>query len=117
MGPQDQPDYFNSVFELTTRLTPLDLLQHLQTIEARCDRQRSGERWGPRTLDLDLLLHQNKRIDLPQLVVPHYGIAERNFMLLPLHEIAPKLRVPGHGLVSALLPCIAGQGVAFLEEI
>jgi 2-amino-4-hydroxy-6-hydroxymethyldihydropteridine diphosphokinase len=94
MGPQDQDDYINAVVQLRTQLAPLDLLDQLQRLENQHGRVRLGERWGPRTLDLDLLLYGDKCIDLPRLKVPHYGITERNFVVLPLFDIAPKLIFP-----------------------
>jgi len=103
MGPQDQPDYLNAVVGLQTRLAALNLLRELQNIEHQHGRVRNGERWGPRTLDLDLLLYADDIIDSPDLSVPHPGIAERAFVLLPLAEIAPDLIVPNKGTVSELL--------------
>ncbi len=94
MGPQDQDDYINAVVQLQTRLEPLALLDALQALEHEHGRVRLGERWGPRTLDLDLLLYGDKCIDHPRLKVPHYGITERNFVLLPLFDIAPDFIFP-----------------------
>jgi len=105
MGPQDQPDYLNAVVGLQTRLTAFKLLCELQNIENLHGRVRDGERWGPRTLDLDILLYADDIIDTPALSVPHPGIAERSFVLLPLAELAPDLIVPNKGTVSKL----AGQ--------
>jgi len=103
MGPQDQPDYLNAVVGLQTELSAFDLLNELQRIENQHGRLRDGERWGPRTLDLDLLLYAEEVIDTPELSVPHPGIAERSFVLLPLSELAPDLVVPNKGAVSNLL--------------
>lgn len=94
MGPGDQPEYVNAVAVLETRLSPLGLLDHLQRIEADEGRVRDGSRWGPRTLDLDLLLYGDQRIDHARLTVPHPGIAERRFVLCPLYEVAPQLVLP-----------------------
>lgn len=102
MGPQDQPDYVNAVALLETRLPPLQLLHELQQIENQQGRVRQ-RRWGERTLDLDLLLYGDQCIDLPELVVPHIGLAERNFVLYPLHEIAPELHIPKLGALQQLL--------------
>ncbi len=102
MGPQDQPDYLNAVAALETALPPLALLAELQAMEAAHQRVR-GERWGPRTLDLDLLLYADQTIDLPTLTVPHPGLYERNFVLYPLAEIAPGLVIPGVGVLDELL--------------
>ncbi len=102
LGPADQPDYLNAVALLETELAPLALLDRLQALENAQGRVRT-RRWGPRTLDLDLLLYDRRRIDHPRLQVPHPGIAERDFVLKPLAEIAPGLEVPGLGRVAALL--------------
>jgi 2-amino-4-hydroxy-6-hydroxymethyldihydropteridine diphosphokinase len=102
MGPQDQPDYVNAVLAVTTSLLPLDLLHALQAIENEQGRVR-GERWGARTLDLDVLLYGDQCIDLPELVVPHIGLAHRAFVLYPLYEVAPQLHVPGKGDLKDLL--------------
>jgi 2-amino-4-hydroxy-6-hydroxymethyldihydropteridine diphosphokinase len=103
MGPKDQPDYVNAVMAVTTELTPTALLQCLQRIENEHGRVRTGERWGPRTLDLDLLLFGCEQIQLPDLTVPHVGIADREFVLYPLVEIAPDLIVPGKGSLRDLV--------------
>ena len=103
MGPQDQPDYFNAFMTVETTLLPMVLLRALQTIENAQGRIRKTERWGPRTLDLDILLYDDQTIDLPDLTVPHLGITERAFVLYPLFEIAPHLQVPGHGALADLL--------------
>ncbi len=102
MGPPDQPDYVNAVAELHTALPALALLDALQSIENAHHRVR-GERWGPRTLDLDLLLYGQEVIDLERLKVPHPGIARRPFVLQPLAEIDRDLQVPGMGRVQDLL--------------
>jgi 2-amino-4-hydroxy-6-hydroxymethyldihydropteridine diphosphokinase len=102
MGPQDQPDYVNAVLAVATVLPPLGLLHALQAIENEQGRVR-GERWGARTLDLDVLLYGDQCIDLPELIVPHPGLAQRAFVLYPLYEIAPLLHVPGKGDLKGLL--------------
>jgi len=99
---EDQPDYINAVAKLDTALNPQDLLHELQHLETRHNRVRA-ERWGPRTLDLDILLYDNSIIESPELTVPHPGLYERNFVLYPLAEIAPDLDIPGVGLLSELL--------------
>lgn len=101
MGPQDQPDYVNAAALLRTRLTAQALLQELQALERRQGRVRE-RRWGPRTIDLDLLLWGGATINEPGLIVPHPGLHERPFVLYPLAEIAPGLHVPGRGRVDAL---------------
>ncbi|HID83268.1 MAG TPA: 2-amino-4-hydroxy-6-hydroxymethyldihydropteridine diphosphokinase [Chromatiales bacterium] len=103
MGPDDQPDYVNAVARIDTRLTPLALLDRLQWIERRQGRVRKSVRWGPRTLDLDLLLYGRKRIRQRRLIVPHYDLAERDFVIIPLLDVANgDLNIPGIGLLSAL---------------
>jgi len=103
MGPQDQPDYVNAVMGIATDLPPITLLHCLQSIENAHGRVRVGERWGARTLDLDILVYGVQRIDLPDLTVPHTGLAERSFVLYPLYEIAPQLEIPGKGKVADLV--------------
>lgn len=106
MGPQDQPDYINAVAQLATTLAPLTLLDELQRIEREQGRVRKDERWGPRTLDLDLLLFGDQIIESPRLTVPHYGMKQREFVLLPLYEIVPDLRLPcGSALRELALQC------------
>ncbi|MFT4937265.1 MAG: 2-amino-4-hydroxy-6-hydroxymethyldihydropteridine diphosphokinase [Paraglaciecola sp.] len=94
MGPQDQPDYVNAVLCLHSTFPALRLLSMLQKVEQQHGRERKNNRWGPRTLDLDILLYGQEFIDLAHLVVPHYGMKQREFVLYPLHEIAPDLRLP-----------------------
>lgn len=119
MGPKDQPDFINAAAALLTRLEPHKLLAELQQTEDRHERIRAGTRWGPRTLDLDLLLFGDHRVAATGLVVPHPGIAERNFVLLPLDEIAPHLVVPGLGTVRKLRNELAASnaGQARIEKI
>ncbi|CAH9053386.1 2-amino-4-hydroxy-6-hydroxymethyldihydropteridinepyrophosphokinase [Pseudoalteromonas holothuriae] len=94
MGPQDQPDYVNAVACLNTSLEALDLLDALQSIELEQGRQRKDERWGARTLDLDILLFGNEVMQTSRLTVPHYGLCDREFVVYPLLEIAPELILP-----------------------
>lgn len=102
MGPPDQPAYVNAVVKLCTRLAPVALLDALLEIERHHGRVRNGRKWGPRTLDLDILVYGDRVIQEPRLTVPHPGIAERPFVLVPLHDIEPELEVPGVGTVSTL---------------
>lgn len=90
VGPQDQPDFINAVAALETRLSPLALLDQLQALEQR-HRRRRQRHWGPRTLDLDLLLYAQQLCTSPRLRVPHQHMHERAFVLVPLHELAPTL--------------------------
>ena len=96
MGPQDQPDYVNAVACVKTALEPEQLLVLTQAIELEHGRVRKEERWGPRTLDIDILLFGNDVIDTPRLTVPHYGLTEREFVVYPLLEIAPTLVLPNN---------------------
>ena len=112
MGPAGQPDYVNAVAELSTGLEPEDLLQRLHGIEAAHGRVRSGDRWGPRTLDLDLLLYGDFQVLRPELTLPHPGLARRAFVLLPLLEIAgPEMPIPGHGRLASLVAACDRSGV------
>ena len=117
MGPQDQPDYVNAVALLRTDMEPLALLDALLGIEKQMGRDRDNSiHWGPRIIDLDLLVYGDETIDLPRLTVPHSGISERNFVLLPLAEIAPELNVPGQGEVRALAARFATDELRRLPE-
>jgi 2-amino-4-hydroxy-6-hydroxymethyldihydropteridine diphosphokinase len=111
LGPQDQPNYINAVAALDTTLTSSELLHMLHGIEQAQGRVRDGSRWGPRTLDLDILLFGDECINQPQLVVPHPGLYERNFVLYPLSEIAPELVIPGRGALSDLLAQCPATGL------
>lgn len=93
IGPGQQPDYLNGVAEIKSALAPLELLSALQHIEQLHRRQRL-QRWGPRTLDLDILLYGDQRIDLPQLQIPHPRMLERSFVVYPLYDLAPLLQLP-----------------------
>ena len=114
--PTDQPAYINAVARLETQLSVTALLDALQAIEAQHGRVRSGERWGPRTLDLDILLYGDAQIDTPRLRVPHPGLAERNFVLQPLAEIAPTLDIPGLGALRELVMQCPVAGLERLTE-
>jgi 2-amino-4-hydroxy-6-hydroxymethyldihydropteridine diphosphokinase len=103
MGPADQPDYINAVAELETALAPQELLLALQAIEQTQGRVRTGQRWGARTLDLDLLLYGDEVINTDSLQVPHPGLAERDFVLVPLAEIAPDIVIPGQPALKQLI--------------
>ncbi|HDJ2741481.1 TPA: 2-amino-4-hydroxy-6-hydroxymethyldihydropteridine diphosphokinase [Salmonella bongori] len=94
LGPQDQPDYLNVAVALETALAPEILLNHTQHIELQQGRVRKAERWGPRTLDIDIMLFGDWLIQTERLTVPHYDMKNRGFMLWPLFEIAPDLIFP-----------------------
>ena len=103
MGPQDQPDYINAVIELSTDLNAENLLDCLQEIENKQGRIRS-QRWGARTLDLDILLYGKEEINTERLTVPHYGMSERNFVLYPLSDLVDKdFEIPKVGKLKQLL--------------
>lgn len=93
LGPQDQPDYLNAAVEISTALSPLALLDELQRIENEQGRVRL-RRWGERTLDLDILLYGDEIIQTERLTVPHYDMHNREFVIVPLAEIAPNLILP-----------------------
>ena len=109
-GVLDQPDFLNAAVALETALEPYDLLDALLAIERAAGRQRSGERWGPRTLDLDLLHVVGRTVNEARLSLPHPHIADRAFVLLPLHDVAPDLEIPGQGKVADLLRAVDTQG-------
>ena len=98
-----QPRFLNAVAEIETTLTPRRLLDHLLDVEARLGRERVGPKWGPRTIDLDLLLYGDETIDEPGLVVPHPRLLERRFALESLADLAPWLKIPGDGMVQDAL--------------
>lgn len=114
-GVTAQPPFVNAVVQLDTQLSPDDLLAALLRIEHEAGRVRNGERWGPRTLDLDLLLYGDLVRDDEQLTLPHPRIAGRAFVLLPLAELAPDLEIPGQGRVADLLAQVDTQGCRPLE--
>ncbi|EJZ0094609.1 2-amino-4-hydroxy-6-hydroxymethyldihydropteridine diphosphokinase [Escherichia coli] len=103
LGPQDQPDYLNAAVALETSLAPEELLNHTQRIELQQGRVRKAERWGPRTLDLDIMLFGNEVINTERLTVPHYDMKNRGFMLWPLFEIAPELVFPDGEMLRQIL--------------
>jgi 2-amino-4-hydroxy-6-hydroxymethyldihydropteridine diphosphokinase len=103
VGPQNQPDYINAVAKLDTELDAYVLLDLMQEIEKKQGRVRNTRRWGPRTLDLDLLLYGDESINEERLVVPHKEMHKRSFVLRPLYELEPHLEIPGLGKISELL--------------
>lgn len=117
VGPQAQPDYVNAVVALRTSRAPGELLLALQHIERRHGRIRDGQRWGPRTLDLDLLLYGDREIAAPTLTIPHPEIHQRAFVLVPLADVAPAdLDIPGQGRLATLLSRCPRQGVRRLAR-
>ncbi len=115
-GQLDQPGFVNAVAVLDTQLSARGLLDALLDIERRAGRERNAERWGPRILDLDILLFGDARIDEPALHVPHPRLHERAFVLVPLAELAPLLYVPGAGRVIDLLSRIDAKTCTALES-
>ncbi|XTZ37665.1 2-amino-4-hydroxy-6-hydroxymethyldihydropteridine diphosphokinase [Salmonella enterica] len=103
LGPADQPDYLNAAVALETTLTPESLLEHTQRIELQQGRVRKAERWGPRTLDLDIMLFGDITLNTPRLTIPHYDMKNRGFMLWPLFEIAPALCFPDGAPLQEIL--------------
>jgi 2-amino-4-hydroxy-6-hydroxymethyldihydropteridine diphosphokinase len=103
VGVVDQPSFLNGVAVVETELPPRDLLAALLRIERLLGRVRGGARWGPRTVDLDLLTYGDEQTDEPGLHVPHPRLHERRFVLEPLGELDPELDIPGRGPVSELL--------------
>jgi 2-amino-4-hydroxy-6-hydroxymethyldihydropteridine diphosphokinase len=110
-GPVQQGDFINAAAGLLTQLSALQMFEAIRAIETAAGRVRS-ERWGPRTLDLDLLVFGDQRVATAELAVPHPGIAERGFVLAPLADIAPTLQVPGLGRVEELLRRLPDDGIA-----
>lgn len=115
VGPGLQPDYINGVAELDTLQPALELLNLLQDIENHHQRKRL-ERWGPRTLDLDLLLYGDEVIDHPRLTVPHPRMLERNFVLYPLIAIAPELLLSSGQPLKQLLKQCSMDGLRLVDE-
>jgi 2-amino-4-hydroxy-6-hydroxymethyldihydropteridine diphosphokinase len=103
VGPVDQPRFLNAAAALDTELSPRELLDRLLGIERRLGRTREGPRFGPRTIDIDLLLYGEERLDEPGLELPHPRLHERLFALEPLFELDPSLVVPGHGALSEII--------------
>lgn len=114
-GPVAQPEFVNAVAALLTQLSPQDLLDALRALETAMGRTPVVQRWGPRRIDLDLLIQGDARIDTPSLQLPHPGIVARNFVLYPLRELAPDLMVPGLGRVAELAARVDPNGIRPLQ--
>lgn len=114
MGPKEQPDFVNAAVGLITQSAARELLTELLGIERSMGRDRQ-ERWGPRVIDLDLLWMVDSAIDEPGLTVPHPGVSTRNFVLYPLADIAPTIKIPGSGKVLDLKRDVGGDGISVLE--
>ncbi|HDR2752730.1 MULTISPECIES: 2-amino-4-hydroxy-6-hydroxymethyldihydropteridine diphosphokinase [Enterobacter] len=109
LGPQDQPDYLNAAVVLETALAAETLLDNTQRIELQQGRVRKAERWGPRTLDLDIMLFGHDVITTERLTVPHYDMKNRGFMLWPLFEVAPDLTFPDGISLKAILESLNAE--------
>ena len=115
MGPQDQPDYINAVVELSTDLSAEDLLDSMQEIENKQGRVRL-QRWGARTLDLDILLYGKEEINTERLTIPHCEISERNFVLYPLRDLVDEdFEIPKVGKLKQLLAKCPMTGITRLK--
>jgi 2-amino-4-hydroxy-6-hydroxymethyldihydropteridine diphosphokinase len=115
MGPRDQPDYINAVVVLETGLLPMALLHELHKLEQAHGRVRNDSHWGPRPLDLDILLYADEVIDNPDLHIPHPGILQRNFVLFPLYEVAPEIIIPGAGRLADIIRQCSDNGLVRLD--
>ncbi len=115
IGPGDQPDYINAVVALRTQLSPQQLLEELQAIENAQGRQRTIV-WGPRTLDLDLLLYDKLRLDTPALTLPHPQMMGRNFVLCPLYDVAPDLVMVDGTPLATRLQALSTDGLEKLQS-
>ncbi|EKF75345.1 7,8-dihydro-6-hydroxymethylpterin-pyrophosphokinase [Alcanivorax hongdengensis A-11-3] len=116
VGPRDQPDFVNAAASLDTHLSPLALLHSLQALELAAGRVRRRH-WGERTLDLDILLIDNRTLSLPSLQVPHPHLTERAFVLIPLREIAPGICLPDGTPLDSFLPAVQDQAIHPLAEL
>ena len=114
LGPIAQPDFVNAVAGLLTQLEPRSLLAELRALETVLGRPPEHQLWGPRVIDLDLLSYARERRSEPELMLPHPGIPERNFVLYPLADIAPDLDLPGLGRVAELAGRVTAEGLARL---
>lgn len=115
LGPPGQPDYINGVLAILTELAPETLLAELQAIENRHDRRRT-QRWGARTLDLDILVYGDLTRSTPELTLPHPELAARNFVLYPLADLAPDLQLPDGTPLASLLANVDGKGIVRLSK-
>jgi len=114
--PEDQPDYYNAVVLLETGLTPVELLDQLQAIENRQHRIRE-QHWGPRTIDLDILLYGQQQINNERLQIPHPGLCEREFVLYPLQRLNPEMTIPGHGKLKQIIKMCSENGMKYLGQL
>ena len=103
LGPQAQPNFINSVIEIRTSLEPIDLLDELQNLE-RLHNRKKTKRWGPRSMDIDILIYNNLIMNTDKLIIPHPGLEYRDFVLIPLHEITSyRYEIPKYGKIITLI--------------
>lgn len=103
LGPQAQPNFINSVIEIRTSLEPIDLLDELQNLE-RLHNRKKTKRWGPRSMDIDILIYNNLIMNTDKLVIPHPGLEYRDFVLIPLYEITSyRYEIPKYGKITTLI--------------
>ncbi|MGW5974001.1 2-amino-4-hydroxy-6-hydroxymethyldihydropteridine diphosphokinase [Streptomyces sp. NPDC055186] len=114
--PGSQPSYFNAVVVLKTTLPPSSLLERAHAVEEAFHRVRD-ERWGPRTLDVDIVAYADLLSDDPRLTLPHPRAHERAFVLAPWHDVEPEAVLPGHGPVAALLDAVGREGVLYRTDL
>jgi len=114
-GPVAQDPFVNAVVGVLTRAEPLPLLRALRSLEVKLGRSPPRQRWGPREIDLDLLVHGESRLDSLELSLPHRGIPERDFVLYPLLDIAPQLTITGLGRVTELAARVMDRGIERLD--
>ncbi len=115
-GDEDQGDFINAVIRIETDLQPETLLTVLQSIENNMGRKRTTRQWGPRLIDIDILLYGNLELRTSRLELPHPHMHKRVFVLRPLFELDSELEVPGHGKVSMLLRQLGGEGIRRLDD-
>jgi len=115
-GDELQDDFINAVVQIETDLAPLPLLHVLQSIEDAMGRQRTDRRWGPRVIDIDLLLYEEDILNTAELELPHPRMHDRAFVLLPLSELEPATQIPGHGSVDSLLSHLDCSDICRLHE-
>jgi 2-amino-4-hydroxy-6-hydroxymethyldihydropteridine diphosphokinase len=115
-GPPEQPSYVNAVAALLTRLAVRPLFDALRELEVRLGKQPPPQRWGPRVIDLDLLMYGSLRIQEPDLTLPHPGIVQRNWVLYPLCDVASEVSVPGCGRVGTLARRVESAGIWRLND-
>jgi 2-amino-4-hydroxy-6-hydroxymethyldihydropteridine diphosphokinase len=115
-GDERQDDFINAVVQVETDLEPMPLLRILQSIENGMGRQRSGNRWGPRLIDIDLLLYADRQIQSEELELPHPRMYQRAFVLVPLCELDGSVTIPGHGVAEELLRRLYSTDICRLEE-